>query len=605
MLIGLTIAAVITTCLCLVFLGLFLKSRAQCRNLRTELKRFDEIADTEKYTDDLKDQAESAKEETAQAQATLVQLSEKIETQNGEIASQESQIAEQQRKMTESATMLGSYENLDEIKKQIEKQKQQVNQYNKVLGNFKTADQLKAHIAQQTKRVHQLKQTVGKFDTIAQMDTHISGQQSQIATREARVKDLDEVLAGANTAGELHARIQYQENLLAQLQSEIQQVEETAQMQEFGFYRPRYDFETSSDYQIMLDSTRDSQKQMIKNEAAVIWGKQWVVEGSEAKGRKMMKEQSKLMLRAFNGECDAATAKVKYNNATNMESRLNRSWQQINTLGKTNSAGITDGFLTLKLQELHLVHEHRVKKQEEKEEQQRIKEQMREEEKVRKETEKVQQEAEKQETVTLRALEKARLDFERATKSQQQITQQTKAHNDALAAQVAKLEAELQQAIDRKAKAIARAQLTKSGHVYVLSNIGSFGENVYKIGMTRRLEPLERVKELGDASVPFRFDVHAMIYSENAPDLENKLHQHFAHRRVNLINLRREYFHTSLEEIIDAVTDNFGTVTFTTTPQADEYRQTMALRKEEPISESAYPESQRVPTVQSVAARIK
>jgi hypothetical protein len=110
---------------------------------------------------------------------------------------------------------------------------------------------------------------------------------------------------------------------------------------------------------------------------------------------------------------------------------------------------------------------------------------------------------------------------------------------------------------------------------------------MYKLGMTRRLEPLERVKELGDASVPFGFDVHAMIYSENAPALECKLHQHFADRRVNLVNFRREFFHVTLQEIIDAVGVHFGDITFVKTPEAAEYRETLAQRKESVPTEPA------------------
>jgi hypothetical protein len=145
---------------------------------------------------------------------------------------------------------------------------------------------------------------------------------------------------------------------------------------------------------------------------------------------------------------------------------------------------------------------------------------------------------------------------------------------------VDKLEAELKDALERKAKAIARAQLTRSGHVYVLSNLGSFGENVYKIGMTRRLEPLERVDELGDASVPFRYDVHAMIYSKDAPTLEALLHKHFEARRVNMVNPRREFFHVTLDEIREAVHKHFGVITFVTVPEAEEYRKSVAMRQE-------------------------
>ena len=174
-----------------------------------------------------------------------------------------------------------------------------------------------------------------------------------------------------------------------------------------------------------------------------------------------------------------------------------------------------------------------------------------------------------------------------ATQGQLAVTEEAKAQNAALAAQVMRLERELKAAIDRKAKAIARAQLTKSGHLYALSNVGSFGEDLYKIGMTRRFEPLVRVKELGDASVPFPCDVHAVIYCENAPALECKRHQHFADRRVNLINLRREYFRVTLEEIMVAVRKYYGEITFVKYPEAAEYRETLAKRKADSVATPA------------------
>lgn len=578
---GLTIACSFTTLLWLLFLGLYVQASAKLKGLRSELERFADIVDLQKYRDGVTQESEAAEAKTKAAETALAELRDKMTACQETIGSQESLISEQQNKLTEVAAKLGSYATLEEVRGQIEAQKQKVGQYNRLLGNFKTAEDLKKHIAGQRAQANRLAQTVGKFETVAKLDAHIAGQRSQITSLESRVVDLNAVLGGAKTATELQNRITYQQELLAELQAQAGQVEETLEMQEFGFYRPRYDFETSSQYQLKLDTVRDRQKQLIKGDSAVNWEKQWVVEGSEAQGRKMMGEQTKLMLRAFNGECDAAVAKVKYNNANNLENRITRSWEQVNKLGRTNCAQLTTDFLDLKLQELYLVHEHRVKKQEEKEEQQRIKEQMREEERAQREMEKAEKEAEKEETAIQRALNKARRDFEKATKKQKEATRETEIQNSALAEQVAKLENELKDAIDRKAKAIARAQLTKSGHVYVLSNIGSFGEDVYKIGMTRRLEPLERVKELGDASVPFKFDVHAMIYSENAPELENALHHHFAHRRVNCVNLRREFFHVTLDEIQEAVEENFGAITFMTVPEAAEYRETLAQRREE------------------------
>ena len=121
----------------------------------------------------------------------------------------------------------------------------------------------------------------------------------------------------------------------------------------------------------------------------------------------------------------------------------------------------------------------------------------------------------------------------------------------------------------------------RAGYVYVISNIGSFGENVYKIGMTRRLEPLDRINELGDASVPFNFDVHAMIFSDDAPALEAALHRAFDDRKLNMINTRREFFNVTLDEIKDVVKKNFDkTVEFKAIPEAEQYRETLMLKKQ-------------------------
>ena len=215
------------------------------------------------------------------------------------------------------------------------------------------------------------------------------------------------------------------------------------------------------------------------------------------------------------------------------------------------------------------MHEHREKVQQEKERQREIKEQMREEERARKEVERVEAEAAKEEQTYQKALEQARTELEAAAEASAEI-------HDKLEAQVSKLEIELKDAIDKKAKAVARAQLTRAGHVYVISNIGSCGEGIYKIGMTRRFEPLLRVKELGDASAPFPFDVHATGYSDDAPTLENLLHHEFSERRVNKVNTRKEFFRVSLDEIRKAVTKHFGVITFVTVPEAEEYRKTVA-----------------------------
>lgn len=354
------------------------------------------------------------------------------------------------------------------------------------------------------------------------------------------------------------------------LRQELMSLDEEATLQSFGFYKPRYDFASSEQYQLALEKIRESQKAMIANKTAALCHIEWQVNGSRVEGRKQINQTLKLILRAFNGECDAAIAKVKYNNVKVMEARILKSLEAVNKLAGVQECYITQDYLNLKLQELYLVHEYQEKAYEEKEEQRRIREQMREEEIARREIERALQEAEREETRYAEALRKAREDVEKAVGEKQQK----------LYGQIEELQRKLIEAQANRERAIARAQMTRSGHVYVISNIGSFGDDVFKIGMTRRLDPLDRVRELGDASVPFQFDVHAMIYSEDAPGFETKLHQIFHHRRVNLVNERREFFRVSIEEIAEAVRRHDASIQITRAAEAVEYRKTLAIRQD-------------------------
>lgn len=354
------------------------------------------------------------------------------------------------------------------------------------------------------------------------------------------------------------------------LKSEISLLEEDQSLQEFGFYKPKYYYETSEKYKKEIEKVNSKQKEMIKNKKAAICTTQWTIDGSVAKGKKQINDTLKLMLRAFNGESDSCIAKVKYNNIKVMENRIQKAFDTINKLNETNTCFITVEFLKLKLKELQLNYEMAEKVQEEKEEQRRIKEQMREEEKAQKEFEKAQAEALKEEERAKKALEKAEEKLK--TVHGEQLNK--------LNQEIEKLKQALSEAEKNKERAKSMAEITKSGHVYVISNIGSFGENVYKIGMTRRLEPMDRVRELGDASVPFNFDVHAMIYSKNAPELENLLHKEFYDNRVNKINDRREFFKVNLQDIKKALEKHNIQAEFTMLAEAEQYRQTLALENE-------------------------
>jgi predicted RNase H-like nuclease (RuvC/YqgF family) len=231
---------------------------------------------------------------------------------------------------------------------------------------------------------------------------------------------------------------------------------------------------------------------------------------------------------------------------------------------------ISHAYLELALAELRLTHEYENRKHQEQEEQRQIRERMRDEERAQREFDKAKAEAEVEEARYQKALERAR----------DEVKEAKGAELDRIQAKVQDLEQKLAEAHAKMERATSMAQLTKSGNVYVLSNIGSFGERVFKIGMTRRIDPIERVQELGDASVPFAFDIHAMIYTEDAPGLENAFHRQFDDRRVNLVNVRKEYFEVSLGEIEAFARSQGLTVQFTKLAEAREYRETLAIREQ-------------------------
>jgi len=357
------------------------------------------------------------------------------------------------------------------------------------------------------------------------------------------------------------------------LTREISLLEENLEDISFGLYRPHFTFQTSEEYKTQLETLRNRERQLIHEGRAALCSLQWTVGGSAREGARMARQNMKLVLRAFNGECDAALTKVAWNNITKMEERVRKSFDAINKLGSVLQVSITDEFLHLKLDELRLTHEYEEKRRQEQEEQRSIREQMREEEKAQREMEKAREEAEREEARFEKALQRARAEAALATGEQVQ----------GLNERIQSLEGQLEEARRQKERAVSRAQLTKSGHVYIISNIGSFGEHVYKVGMTRRWEPMDRVKELGDASVPFPFDVHAMLYSENAPELENAIHRFLDQRRINLINARKEFFQVTLDEIEKFARDRGITIEFTMLAEAKEYRETISRREQRAI----------------------
>jgi hypothetical protein len=354
-------------------------------------------------------------------------------------------------------------------------------------------------------------------------------------------------------------------------------------LMQVGYIEPDYEFSDLPAYETALAELRAEQKRMLLLDgssgdrgAAAFCSKEISFDGSVSKGKAMLKKVLRLMLRAFNGECDAFIARVTYKNIGQMEKRIDNSFDQIGKLAELWHCHLSKKYLENRLRELRLVFTYEEAKQREREEQALIRAQMKDEERALRELEKARSDAEREEEKYRELLNKAKAEAAASTLDDR----------SALEEKIAILEATVAAAEEAKQRAISQAQLTRSGHVYIISNVGSFGEHVYKIGMTRRREPLDRVRELGDASVPFPFDVHALIFTKDAPSLENSLHRRFDNRRINLENLRKEFFRVSIEEIREELVrihQEEGTASelkITLAAEVKQYRQSEAKRKE-------------------------
>ena len=369
---------------------------------------------------------------------------------------------------------------------------------------------------------------------------------------------------------ELDAEIGETRTILDRLKDELRIFETKKDMLDVGMFEPIFDFADSEEYQREIIRVKEQQKTMIKNKSACSFNTNWVVDGSLREGAKMTKNRVNLGLRAFNGESDALIAKVRWNNVENFVRRIESSYSKINKMGEVMQVKISYKYLQLKIKELHLVYGKQYKLRQEAEERRDRAVQLREEEKAQREIAKAIMDAEAEEGRNQRALDKARAEYERRMEKKD-------AHLDEYLARVRDLESKLKEAMEMRERMKSRAQMTKSGYVYIVSNIGSFGESVYKIGMTRRLDPNDRVRELGDASVPFLFDKHAIVFSDDAPRLEGELHKKFADRRVNRVNMRKEFFKVSPEEIRASIQDLAGDIDFIVLPEAEEYRETLSI----------------------------
>ena len=339
-------------------------------------------------------------------------------------------------------------------------------------------------------------------------------------------------------------------------------------LQEVGVYEYRHPMESAADYKQALDDIRSKIKEAPKSGSAVnAQAGNWTVNGNKAKGAKMVRDTSKLLLRAYNNEAETLVYKLRPFRLDASTKRLEQSKRVIDRLGAhPMGISIADAYHRSRIAELELVADWLAKKEQEKEEAKAERARLREEAKARKE------------------LEAERL---RLIKEQTHYQGAIARLRDAGSAsdEIAELESKLAEVTEAVRTVDQRAANTRAGYVYVISNVGSFGDRMVKIGMTRRLEPMDRVRELGDASVPFRYDLHALVFSEDAVALEQRLHERFNDRRVNLVNLRREFFYLTPGDVKEALADAEGldsvVTEFVEEAEAEEWRTSETSRTHE------------------------
>lgn len=357
----------------------------------------------------------------------------------------------------------------------------------------------------------------------------------------------------------LREQVADEQRRLAEVKTKVVEVQDAEMLQEVGIYEYTHPLDEAVAYKGALKALQDRYKTRARAGDAVTGATAWTVNGSESEGRRMVAQTCKLMLRAYNAEADNLVRGLKpYKLAAAIE-RLGKTRDTIERLGKTMSVAVTRDYHGLRLDELRLTADYLQKKAEEDERNREERERLREERKAEQEL----------------ARERVRLEKEQAHYQNALAVLEAKGDDEG----AERLRAELEEIARGIEDVDYRQANIRAGYVYVISNIGSFGPDVVKIGMTRRLEPMDRVRELGDASVPFRYDVHALHFSKDAVGIEAELHRRFAYARLNTVNNRREFFRVSPLNVRDHLLELAGDLLeFTEVPDAIEFRQSASMR---------------------------
>ena len=471
-------------------------------------------------------------------------------------------------------------ENLKQTQKALEKEKIQLKQDNSKLQ--KEADlklsvkqmqplELDKEITKNTKELDKLKAESTKelIDLRARKTKELN---DILNTKQEDIEKLNaDIDKKIQKVTEQNKQISNLDKKIKDLNSQLVNVSDEIMYEDYGLYKPRYDFANSSAYKGKLSEVRSNQKEMIKNGDAGTIFNPMTLDGSEAKGRSMQKKNIKQLVRSFNGECEAAINKVTKSNIEMIEKRITRSFEQLNKLNEPNGVRLTANYLDSKLDEAHIALEYALKKEQEKE---LLREQ--------RQREKEERQAQREYAQERAKYEKDETHFQQAKDLLQNKINNSKSdvEIESLKRKLADLQDKISDIQAKKVKLSDRAENPTAGYVYIISNIGSFGQNVYKIGVTRRLDPMDRINELSSASVPFKFDVHALIFTDDAYKLETELHEYFDKERVNKVNKRKEFFRLNIDEIKQILSKHKElTFDFHEIPDAPEYRDTLLIEK--------------------------
>ena len=395
----------------------------------------------------------------------------------------------------------------------------------------------------------------------------IEANQSKLATLEETIEK-----EKAKIEHDIEVRISKKSTELNQLYSEISKIKKEIENKKLEIENLEplvtvanidtegLELATSQELKNILSKYKLEEAELVKNNTAIN-----TLFDSD---KKFINTQTRQILRSFNAECDLATSNVTLKNIDTMRNKILRSYETLNKIYKSDGVQITKEFLENKLQQLITAHSYQEKLEDERVQKKLIQEQLKEEEKVRREIEREKAKIEKDETQFKNEISKLMKYLQKTDNEVEKTLYIDK---------IKECEEKLSELETVKSDVLNREKNTRAGFVYIISNIGSFGENIFKIGVTRRLEPMDRIKELSSASVPFEFDVHALIFSDDAPSLESILHNTFREYEVNKVNHRKEFFSIPLEKIEKVVTEHHNaTVQWTYDAAAEEYRESLA-----------------------------